>query len=194
MPGEATASSMGWAIAYGARAAARRRRTLALPVITVATGAFLLVLVVALLPAVREQGQAFGAAGEVGRAAVAIAVMVLLVGALEVVIAATRSIAQRTGEIGVLCTFGVAPRAVLGALLVEPVATGAIGAAAGAALGAAAAVTSTSAGWVDTSVEAGSVGAAVAVAVVVSVATAGLASAVPTWRAVHRPPITSLTT
>jgi ABC-type lipoprotein release transport system permease subunit len=185
---------LGRALAYGARAAGRRRRTLLLPIVTVATGALLLVLVIALLPAVQDQGRAFGNEGEVGRAAIAIAVIVLLVGALEVVIAATRSIAQRAAEIGVLCTFGVSPRAVIAALLVEPLATGAIGSTVGAVLGAAAAYIGTAAGWIDATVSAAAVAAGVAVAVGVAVATAGLASAVPTWRAVHRPPLASLTT
>jgi hypothetical protein len=192
-PGTTTSFPLGRALAYGACAAARRRRTLLLPVITVGTGAFLLVLVVALLPAVQAQGKAFANGSDVGRAAIAIAVIVLLVGALEVVIAATRSITQRSAEIGVLCTFGVSPRSVLGALLVEPLATGATGSVVGAVLGAVVAYIGTAAGWIDATVSAGAVAIAVALAVGVAVATAGLASAVPTWRSVHRPPLDSLT-
>ena len=47
------------AIHYGLLSAGRRRRTLVLPGLTVATGAFLLVLVVALMPAVLQAGAAF---------------------------------------------------------------------------------------------------------------------------------------
>lgn len=181
------------ALRYGLLAAVRRRRTLLLPAITVATGAFLLVVVIATLPAVRAQGATFGEAGAVGRAAVAISVVVLLVGALEVAICATRSVAQRAREIGVLCTVGVPHRAVLAALLVEPVVTTAAGAAAGAALAAVAAPLAATLGWVDADVGAGPIALGCVLAVVVSTLAAIASSAVPTLRAVRKPPLASLT-
>ena len=183
------------ALGYGARAASRRRRLLVLPAVTVATGAFLLVLVLALLPAVRRQGATFGDAGGVGRAAVVVAVVVLLVGALEVAIAATRSVSQRAREIGMLCSFGVPPRSVLAALLVEPVATAAAGAGTGALLGAGAAAAMSAAGLIDADLAPSPLrlAGAVVLASGVSVAAALVASAAPCRRAVRRPPLDSLT-
>ncbi|MEZ5406432.1 MAG: FtsX-like permease family protein [Acidimicrobiales bacterium] len=180
------------AVAYGAMAAWRRRRLLTLPVITVATGAFLVVLVVALMPAVRRQGEALGSGDSVGRATLAIAVVVLLVGAFEVAIAATRSINQRSAEIGVLSTFGVPPRCTLGALLVEPVATAAAGAVIGAIVGGLFGLGAPAVGMIDDSVQAGDVVVGIILAVGVSVVAAIAASAVPTVRAVRRPPLASL--
>jgi hypothetical protein len=181
------------ALAYGARSAARRRRLLLLPAVTVGTGAFLLVVVVALMPAVRDQGATFGDAAAVGRAAVVVSVVVLLVGALEVAIAATRSVSQRAREIGVLCSFGVPPRSVLVALMVEPIATATVGASAGSVIGAVAAAAGSAAGLVDGDPAPLSLAGAVALAVGVSALAAALASAAPCVRAVRRPPLVSLT-
>jgi hypothetical protein len=181
------------ALVYGARAAARRRRLLVLPAVTVGTGAFLLVVVLALMPAVRRQGAAFGDAAAIGRAALAVSLVVLLVGALEVAIAATRSVSQRSREIGVLCSFGVPPRSVLAALMVEPVATAVVGAVAGALAGAVAAPLATAGGLADASVSPGALAGAAALAVVTAGLAAALASAAPCARAVARPPLVSLT-
>jgi FtsX-like permease family len=181
------------AVAYGGRAAARRRRMLLLPAVTVATGAFLLVVVLALMPAVREQGDAFGDGAAVGRAALLVSVVVLLVGALEVAIAATRSVTQRSREIGVLCSFGIPPRSVLLALLVEPVATATVGAVAGAVLGAVAAPAGAASGLVDAAPSPAGLAGGVVLAVVVSTVAAVAASVVPCRRAVRRPPLVSLT-
>lgn len=180
-------------VVYGFTAAWRRRRLLTLPIVTVATGAFLVVLVVALMPAVRRQGEALGNAASVGRATLAIAVVVLLVGAFEVAIAATRSINQRSAEIGVLSTFGVPPRCTLGALLVEPVATATAGAVIGALIGALFGIGAPAIGMIDDSVQSGDVLVGMALAIGVSVVAAVGASAVPTVRAVRRPPLASLT-
>ena len=189
-----TTAPLRLALGYGARAAARRRRLLVLPAVTVATGAFLLVLVLALLPAVRRQGATFGDATGVGRASVVVAVVVLLVGALEVAIAATRSVSQRAREIGMLCSFGVPPRSVLAALLVEPVATALVGAIAGGAAGAGAAALLTATGVVDADPAPSPLrlAGAFALAVGVSLAAAAVASAAPSRRAVRRPPLDSL--
>jgi ABC-type lipoprotein release transport system permease subunit len=180
------------ALAYGVRAATRRRGLLVLPAVTVGTGAFLLVLVLALMPAVRRQGAAFGDAAAVGRAAVVVSLVVLLVGALEVAIAATRSVSQRAREIGVLCSFGVPPRSVLAALMVEPVATAGTGALVGAALGAIAAPAAGAAGLAGAHPSPLSLAGAVALALAVSVGAATVASAAPCARAVGRPPLASL--
>jgi ABC-type lipoprotein release transport system permease subunit len=186
-------NSVGLAVSYGLRAAGRRRRALVLPGITVATGAFLLVLVAALMPAVRRQGAVFGDGAAIGRATVVISVIVSLLGALQVAITATRSIAQRVREIGVLCSFGVPPRSVLLALLVEPVLTGTLGGFAGAVLGAAVAIVGSASGAIDAPVAAATVAMAAGAAVLLSLVAAALTSAAPTWRAVHRPPLSSLT-
>jgi putative ABC transport system permease protein len=118
-----------------------------------------------------------------------------MVGALEVAIAATRSVSQRAREIGMLCSFGVPPRSVLAALLVEPIATATAGAAAGALLGAVAATTMTATGGVDAEPAPSPLrlAGAVALAVGVSLAAAAVASAAPCRRAVNRPPLDSLT-
>jgi amino acid transporter len=60
-------AATGRALSYGMRAARRRARLLLLPGGTVAAGAFLLVLAVALMPAVRRQGEAFGNGSAIGR-------------------------------------------------------------------------------------------------------------------------------
>jgi len=181
------------ALAYGARSAARRRRLLLLPALTVGTGAFLLVVVLALMPAVRDQGATFGDAAAVGRAAVVVSVVVLLVGALEVAIAATRSVSQRAREIGVLCSFGVPPRSVLVALMVEPVATATAGALVGSVVGVVVAAAGSAAGLVDGDPAPLAMAGAAALAVAVSALAATVASAAPCVRAVRRPPLVSLT-
>lgn len=181
------------ALQYGLRAAWRRSRLLLLPTITVATGALLVVLVIALMPAVRRQGAALGDASGVGHAALAIAVVVLLVGAFEVAIASTRSVNQRAGEIAVLSTFGVSGRCTLSALMVEPVATATVGGVIGAIVGAVAGLLAPSLGLVDDSVALTDVVKGMVLAIAVSGVAAVLASAVPTVRAVRRPPLASLT-
>jgi ABC-type lipoprotein release transport system permease subunit len=194
-PAAGTSAPLWLALGYGARAAARRRRLLVLPAVTVATGAFLLVVVLALMPAVRRQGATLGDAGGVGRAAVVVAIVVLLVGAFEVAIAATRSVSQRAREIGMLCSFGVPPRSVLAALLVEPIATAGVGAVVGAGLGAVAAPVTAAIGLVDAHPAPSPLrlAGAVALAAGVSLGAAALASALPCRRAVDRPPLDSLT-
>ncbi|WP_433444278.1 FtsX-like permease family protein [Nonomuraea sp. CA-141351] len=175
-------------LAYGLLAVRRRSRTLALPAATVATGAFLLVLVIGLLPGLRAQ-----AFGDMSRASVVIAVLVLLVGAIEVAITATRSVVQRTREIGVLSAFGVPYRAIVWGLLAEPVATAAAGAAAGALLGVAATAGVALGGVAGVPFQPGVATVAALVAVAVSMVAAVAASAVPAWRAARHPPLTSLT-
>ncbi|MDP4503422.1 FtsX-like permease family protein [Nonomuraea turcica] len=175
-------------LAYGLLAVRRRSRLLALPAATVATGAFLLVLVMGLLPGLRAQ-----AFGDMSRASVVIAVLVLLVGAVEVAIAATRSVVQRTREIGVLNAFGVPYRAIVWGLLAEPVAIAASGAAAGALLGLAATAGLALTGPADVPFLPGVALLGALAAVCASTLAAAAASAVPAWRAARRPPLASLT-
>jgi hypothetical protein len=180
------------ALRYGLTAARRRSRLLLVPGGTVTAGAFLLVLVVSLMPAVRRQGEAFGSGGAIGRAVVVISVIVLLTGTLEVAIAATRSVNQRAREIGVLSTFGVPQRAIVCGLMVEPVATAAVGSAAGALLGAVTAIAGGAAGAITGNPSIMTVAGATAGALVISVVSAALASAVPSLRAARHPPLSAL--
>ncbi len=179
-------------LAYGVLSARRRSRALVLPAVTTATGAFLLVQVLANSAAVRADGAALGSADQVFRATVLIAVVVLLVGVVEVAVCTTRTIVQRTREMGVLSATGVRRAPVVAALLVEPTAAAVTGAVAGSL---ASAVVMAVLGVVGSAAvpPAGSTAAAGVLAVVVSAAAAVLASLVPSFRAASRPPIVSLT-
>src|SRR3954447_17385974 len=121
-------------LSYGWLAARRRIREMVLPVVTTATGAFLVVIVFGLSDGIRSQSASLGHADEIGRAVVLIAVTVLLVGVVEVAVATTRTVARRTRELGVLGATGVPRTPVVAALLVEPVISAVLGAVAGAAL------------------------------------------------------------
>src|SRR5438309_7607786 len=127
-------------LSYGWLSARRRMREMILPVVTTATGAFLVVLVFGMSDGIRAQSASLGHADEIRRAVVLIAVTVLLVGVVEVAVATTRTIANRTRELGVLGATGVRRPPVVAALLVEPVVAAIAGAVAGAviAVGAAA--------------------------------------------------------
>ncbi len=105
-----------------------------LPVVTTATGAFLVVIVFGMSDGIRAQSASLGHADEIGRAVVLIAVTVLLVGVVEVAVATTRTVAHRTRELGVLGANGVPRAPVVAALLVEPVIAAVLGAVVGAAL------------------------------------------------------------
>ena len=179
-------------LSYGLRSTRRRARTLVLPALTTATGAFLVVQVLSLAGSVRGQASAFGDQREVYRATVLIAVVVLLVGAVEVAVCTTRTIGQRTREIGVLGATGVRRAPVIAALMVEPIIAAAAGSACGAVLAAIADAVLSAAGAIDASPQPGPTALAVLVAVGVSVASAALASIVPSWHAASRPPIRSL--
>src|SRR5260370_2216622 len=71
-------------LAYGWLAARRRIREMVLPVVTTATGAFLVVIVFGMSDGIRAQSASLGHADEIGRAVVLIAVTVLLVGVVAV--------------------------------------------------------------------------------------------------------------
>jgi ABC-type antimicrobial peptide transport system permease subunit len=181
-------------LAYGWLSARRRIGEMVLPIVTTATGAFLVVIVFGMSDGIRAQSASLGHADEIGRAVVLIAVTVLLVGVVEVAVATTRTVAHRTRELGVLGANGVPRAPVVAALLVEPVVAAALGAGAGAALAAGIAMGLGATGFVPTGVAVTGLlfgaGIAVGVAIVAALAT----SIVPTWTAASRPPIRSLST
>jgi ABC-type antimicrobial peptide transport system permease subunit len=180
-------------LSYGWLAARRRIREMVLPVVTTATGAFLVVLVFGMTDGIRDQSASLGHADEIGRAVVLIAVTVLLVGVVEVAVATTRTVAHRTRELGVLGANGVPRVPVVSALLVEPVLAAVLGAVAGALLAALTGIVLDAAGLVATgvSVEGLTLGAAISIGV--SIVAALATSVVPAWNAASRPPIRSLT-
>lgn len=179
-------------LAYGLLSSRRRAREMLLPAVTIATGAFLVVIVFAMEAGIKKQAAGLGHVGEIGHAVVLIAVAVLLVGVVEVAVATTRTIARRTRELGVLGATGVRSRPVLVALLVEPVVTAFFGALGGAVLAAAGAAVLAAAGAASSGVSASGTVIGLVIAVAVSVVAAVVTSVVPIWRAVNRPPITSL--
>lgn len=181
-----------YGLAYGLLSSRRRARQMLLPAITTATGAFLVVVVFAMSAGIKKQSASLGHADEIGHAIVLIAVTVLLVGVVEVAVATTRTIAHRTRELGVLGATGVRPEPVLVALLVEPVVSAFYGALGGAVLGAVVAFVLQALGLADSGVSVGGAVTGIVVAVLVSLVAAVVTSVVPTWRAVSRPPIKSL--
>lgn len=181
-------------LAYGWLAARRRIGEMVLPVITTATGAFLVVIVFGMSDGIKAQSASLGHADEIGRAVVLIAVTVLLVGVVEVAVATTRTVAHRTRELGVLGANGVPRGPVVAALLVEPVVAAVLGAVAGAGVAAAVAMVLGATGFVPTGVAAGGLVLGAGIAVVVSIVAALATSILPTWTAASRPPIHSLST
>lgn len=181
-----------YGLAYGLLSSRRRAREMLLPAITIATGSFLVVIVFAMSAGIKQQAAGLGHADEIGHAVVLIAVTVLLVGVVEAAVATTRTIAHRTRELGVLGATGVRQRPVLVALLVEPVVTALVGSLGGALVAAGFGAVSGATGIAQSGVSTGGTLTGILVAVVVSVVAAALTSLVPTWRAVNRPPIRSL--
>lgn len=179
-------------LAYGWLATRRRMRSLLLPMLTVATGSFLFVWVLILTQTVRAQASQLGDQAEVVRATVLIAVVVLLVGVVEVAVCTTRSIVARSRELGVLGATGVGRQSVVAALLVEPVMAAAIGSALGGAVAIAAAYLLAAMGALDASPVASTALLAGALSCGVSAVTALVTSVVPSWRAASRPPVRSL--
>ena len=181
-----------YGLAYGLLSSRRRAREMLLPAITIATGAFLVVIVFGMSAGIRKQAAGLGHTSEIGHSIVLIAVMVLLVGVVEAAVVTTRTIAHRTRELGVLGATGVRSRPVLVALLVEPVVTAFFGALGGAVLAAAAGPALGAVGAAQSGVSASGTVTGLVTAVAVSVVAAAVTSVVPIWRAVHRPPIRSL--
>jgi ABC-type antimicrobial peptide transport system permease subunit len=180
-------------LSYGWLAARRRIREMVLPVVTTATGAFLVVIVFGMSDGIGAQSASLGHADEIGRAVVLIAVTVLLVGVVEVAVATTRTVAHRTRELGVLGANGVPRKPVVAALLVEPVIAAMLGALAGALLAALTGIVLGAVGLVPTGVSIGGLALGAAIAIGVSIVAALATSIVPTWNAASRPPIRSLT-
>ena len=181
-------------LSYGWLSARRRIREAVLPVITTATGAFLVVIVFGMSNGIRAQSASLGHAEEISRAVVLIAVTVLLVGVVEVAVATTRTVAHRTRELGVLGANGVPRGPVVAALLVEPVIAAVLGALAGALMAAVTGIVFGAVGLVATGVSVGGLMVGAAISIGVSVVAALATSVVPTWNAASRPPIRSLTT
>jgi ABC-type antimicrobial peptide transport system permease subunit len=179
-------------LSYGLLSARRRVRDLILPVVTTATGAFLLVQVLSLAGSVRRQAASLGNGAEVYRAVLLISVVVLLVGVVEVAVCATRTISQRTREIGVLGAAGVRRAPVVAALLVEPVLAALAGAVTGSVIAVVGGVAASAAGLSSSAPDAAGAAAGVILAIAVSLIASLLTSALPTWRAASVPPIRSL--
>lgn len=180
-------------LAYGLLSTRRRFRSLWLPMLTTATGSFLLVQVLALADTVRAQARALGDPQSLARATILIAVLVLLVGVAEVAICTTRTVSVRTREIGVLGATGVRRSPVVTALLVEPAVAAVTGALAGALVSVLVMTVLASTGLSATGPALVVTVGAVASAVLVSLVAALVTSLVPSWRAASRPPIRSLT-
>ena len=180
-------------MSYGWLSARRRIREMVLPVVTTATGAFLVVIVFGMSDGIRAQSVSLGHADEIGRAVVLIAVTVLLVGVVEVAVATTRTVAHRTRELGVLAANGVPRKPVVAALLIEPMVAAVTGAVVGALLAVLTALVLGAIDLVATGVSIVGLMFGVAIAIAVSIVAAVATSIVPTWNAASRPPIRSLT-
>ena len=180
-------------LSYGWLSARRRIREVVLPVVTTATGAFLVVIVFGMSNGIRAQSASLGHAEEISRAVVLIAVTVLLVGVVEVAVATTRTVAHRTRELGVLGANGVPRAPVVAALLVEPVVAAVLGSLAGALLAAVTGMVLGAVGLVATGVSVDGLMLGAAISIGLSIVAALATSIVPTWNAASRPPIRSLT-
>jgi ABC-type antimicrobial peptide transport system permease subunit len=180
-------------LAYGWLSARRRIREMALPVVTTATGAFLVVIVFGMSDGIRAQSATLGHAAEINRAIVLIAITVLLVGVVEVAVATTRTVAHRTRELGVLSANGIPRGPVVAALLVEPVVAAVLGAFVGAVLASITGLILDATGLAEAGVAISGLLVGSAIAVGVSIVAALATSILPTWNAASRPPIRSLT-
>lgn len=180
-------------LAYGWLAARRRIRDSVLPAVTTATGAFLVVIVYGMADGIRTQSASLGYAAEIDHAVVLISVTVLLVGVVEVAVATTRTVGQRTRELGVLGAHGVPRIPVVAALLVEPLFSAMLGALAGAAAATVCGTVLAALDFVPTGVSISGLAVGTGIAVGVSTVAALATSIVPTWNAASRPPIRSLT-
>jgi ABC-type antimicrobial peptide transport system permease subunit len=172
--------------------ARRRIGEMILPVVTTATGAFLVVLVFGMSAGIQAQSASLGHAEEINRAVILIAVTVLLVGVVEVAVATTRTVAHRTRELGVLGANGIPRKPVVAALLVEPVVAAVLGAVLGAVLAVVTGIVLQAAGFAPAGVSYGGLAFGCVIAIGVSILAAVATSIVPTWNAASRPPIRSL--
>ncbi|MDQ1734736.1 MAG: hypothetical protein QOH56_987 [Pseudonocardiales bacterium] len=179
-------------LSYGMLSTRRRASTLLLPMLTTATGAFLVVQVFSLTGSVKVQASAFGNKDQFFRATLLIAVVVLLVGVVEVAVCTTRTINQRTREIGVLGATGVSRSPVVAALMVEPIVAAFGGAVCGSILAIVVDGVLSATGGSSAEPELGPTAVGVTLAVLISIASAAVTSIVPSWHAASRPPIRSL--
>ena len=179
-------------LSYGLLSTRRRAMTLILPILTTATGAFLVVQVFSLTGSIKQQATSFGNKDEIFRATLLIAVVVLLVGVVEVAVCTTRTINGRIREIGVLGATGVRRGPVVAALMVEPIVAAAAGAVCGSAVAIVADGVLSATGASSTSPAPGATAMGTSLALLISVVSAAITSALPSWRAASRPPIRSL--
>jgi ABC-type lipoprotein release transport system permease subunit len=152
----------------------------------------LLVVVLSLLPDIHRQSAAFGSASNLTRITVIVSLVVVLVGAIEVAIGATRAVGQRKTEIGILSASGTKPSNVVAVILVEPVLSAVVGAAAGAILAIAGIVAGETSGALHTAAKPATVAQSVVLAVLLATAASLVASIIPVIRAVRKPPVDSL--
>ncbi|MCV7228693.1 ABC transporter permease [Mycolicibacterium komossense] len=181
-----------YGLSYGYMSARRRIKEMILPVVTTATGAFLVVLVFGMSAGIQAQSATLGHADEINRAVILISVTVLLVGVVEVAVATTRTVAHRTRELGVLGANGVPRKPVVTALLVEPVVAAVLGAVLGAVLAVISGIALGATGFAPAGVSSGGLAVGSLIAIGVSIVAAVATSIVPTWNAASRPPIRSL--
>lgn len=117
-----------------------RRRSL-LPIATIATGTLLVYVVLTLVAVVNQQMAQFSstlsaeATADISRSTIYIAVISLLVGALETAIVMTRSVLSRIHEIGVLKATGVRNTVIFSLFITEAVLYGVLGGLIGVVLG-----------------------------------------------------------
>ncbi len=117
-----------------------RRRSL-LPVATIATGTLLVYVVLTLIAIVKMQMAQFSGTlsaattASVGQATVYIAIIGLIVGALETAIVMTRSVLSRIHEIGVLKATGVSNIIIFSLFMTEAILYGVLGGFIGIVLG-----------------------------------------------------------
>jgi ABC-type antimicrobial peptide transport system permease subunit len=183
-----------YGLSYGYLSARRRIKEMILPVVTTATGAFLVVLVFGMSAGIQAQSASLGHVEEINRAVILIAVTVLLVGVVEVAVATTRTVAHRTRELGVLGANGIPRGPVVTALMVEPVVAAVLGAVLGTVLAVIIGIALGAAGFAPAGVSYGGLAFGSVIAIGVSIVAAVATSIVPTWNAASRPPIRSLST
>lgn len=167
-----------------------RRRSL-LPIATVAAGTLLVYVVLTLIDVVNAQMAQFSGtlssstAAAIARATVYVAIICLIVGALETAIVMTRSILSRIQEIGVLKATGVSDRIIFSLFITEAIAYGLLGGIAGVMVGwllAAAVLVVNGNSLLASLIPAWGNGL---IALLLAIATSTLAALVPIWRTVR---------
>jgi ABC-type antimicrobial peptide transport system permease subunit len=128
-------------IRYTSRHMQHNRGRSILPIATIATGTLLIYTVLSLTATIQAQmAQMSGTlspstVNALGRATVCIALITLMVGALETAVVMTRSVLSRVQEIGVLKATGVRNRVIFGLFISEALLYGTAGGVLGAVLG-----------------------------------------------------------